>query len=267
MSKAGRSRVGDVLTGALAGALAGLIAKDLDLYLLISYWGERSVLVVAACALGGVIAATRARAILYSAVAALSVLWLLAAFTPMTHWLGRDLPRHDELTKSDAVFVLASSMQPDGDFTSYSMSRLLRGLELLGEGWAPILVLSETADTAGRYERSARRLMDRLGLAQQIVIVGPVRNTHDEAVAVAALCREEGFERLLVVTSPSHSRRAAAALEAEGVVVTSSPSMETSFDYENLAEVTMGDHHVRSFGVILHERVGILYYRLKGWIS
>jgi uncharacterized SAM-binding protein YcdF (DUF218 family) len=108
--------------------------------------------------------------------------------------------------------------------------------------------------------------MKSLGMSHEILVVGPVLNTHEEAVAVGALAREGGFERLLVVTSPSHSLRASLALEAEGVNVISVPSVETTFDYENLGAEVHGDDRVRAFGPLLHERVGLLYYRYKGWI-
>ena len=267
MSQPSRSRGRDFLTGATAGALAGLVAKELDLAYLISYWGEQSPVVVAAALAGGILALTPLRRLVYLGVAGLAALWLTVAFTPLTHWLGRDLPRVDPLEKAEVVFVLASAMQPDGDFTTQSMSRLLHALSLLGEGWADALILSESMETDGRYQRAARELMDELGLSQEILVVSPAWNTRQEAVAVARLCQDRGFERLIVVTSPSHSRRAAAALEANGVKVISSPSTQTDFDYENLNELFAGDHHVRSFGIIMHELVGLLYYRAKGWIS
>jgi hypothetical protein len=50
------------------------------------------------------------------------------------------------------------------------------------------------------------------------------------------------------------------------VNVISVPSVETTFDYENLGAEVHGDDRVRAFGPLLHERVGLLYYRYKGWI-
>jgi uncharacterized SAM-binding protein YcdF (DUF218 family) len=180
--------------------------------------------------------------------------------------MGEGLVRRDPPQKADAVFVLASGLQQDGELSSVAMSRLLGGFELLGEGFAPRLVLSELPSPNPSYREAAAALMKSLGMSHEILVVGPVLNTHDEAVAVGALARESGFERLLVVTSPSHSLRAALALEAEGVDVISVPSVETTFDYENLGAEVHGDDRVRAFGPLLHERVGLLYYRYQGWI-
>ncbi len=163
------------------------------------------------------------------------------------------------------MFVLASGLQADGDLSTVAMSRLLGGLELLAEGWAPRLVLSELPAPRPRYRDAACEIMDSLGMSHEVLTVGPVRNTHDEAVAVGELVRELGFERLLVVTSPGHSRRASLALEAQGVRVISVPSVETLFDFENL-ETARGDERVRAFGALTHEHLGLLYYRYQGWI-
>jgi uncharacterized SAM-binding protein YcdF (DUF218 family) len=216
--------------------------------------------------MGGLLGIARGEKLVAGATAAAVGLWLLVAFTPLTHWMGEGLARRDSVEKADAVFVLASSLQADGELTTAAMSRLLGGLDLLGRGFAPRLILSELPPPSKRYRDAASRLMDALGLDQEILEVGPVSNTHDEAVAVGALARERGFERVLVVTSPSHSLRASLALETEGVNVISVPSIETQFDYENLRPGLEGDDRVRAFGPLLHERAGLLYYRTRGWI-
>jgi uncharacterized SAM-binding protein YcdF (DUF218 family) len=193
-------------------------------------------------------------------------LWFLVVLTPLTRLMGEGLVRDDPPRKADAVFVLASALQADGDLTTPAMSRLLGGLQLLGEGWAPRLVLSELPEPAPRYRDAARELMDSLGMSHEILTVGPVFTTRDEAVLVGQLYRERGFTQLLVVTSPSHSVRASLALEAEGVEVVSVPSRETLFDQEKLWAPDRWDDHLRAFGIFLHEHVGLFYYRHKGWI-
>ena len=262
-----RSRGTDFLTGAAVGALAGLIIKELDLTMVVSYWGQRGPLVVTASTIGALCWLTSLKKLFAATVAALALLWLAVAFTPLTHWMGRDLPRQDPLQKADAVFVLASGLQTDGGLTTSSMSRLLRGLEVIGEGWAPRLILSELPEPYPRYRVAAEELVENLGLDPEIIVVGPVRNTHDEALAIAELARAREFERIIAVTSPAHTRRASAVLEAEGVTITSVPSQQTRFDFGNLRDPFETDSHVRAFGPLLHEHVGLFYYRLRGWIQ
>ncbi len=261
-----RSPIRRFFFGAALGFLLGLVAKDLDFATLISFHGDRALIVLSSAAVGALLGLARFEKLLVLGATAVVSLWLAVAFTPLTQWMGEGLVRRDPLGKADAVFVLASALQADGELTTSAMSRLLSGLSLLGEGWAPRLVLSELPPPASQYAEAARKLMDSLGLSHEILQVGPVRNTHDEAVAVGALVRDRGFERILVVTSPSHSRRASRALETEGVKVISAPSVETAFDYENLRVAFRGDDRLRAFGPIIHEQVGLLYYRYKGWI-
>jgi uncharacterized SAM-binding protein YcdF (DUF218 family) len=106
--------------------------------------------------------------------------------------------------------------------------------------------------------------MAHLGLEHELLTVGPVRSTREEALLVAKLFRERGMRRVLLVTSPTHSRRAAAAFERERLEVVSSPATETRFDLERLSEP---DERLFAFGTLLHERVGLQVYRWRGWIQ
>ena len=256
----------EVLTGACYGLLAGILIKDLDLTTVVSFWGDRSLVAASAALVGAALWPTRLRGLLGWGVLSLAILWSAAAFTPLTTWMARGLERRDALRKADAVFVLASYLQQDGEFSTAAMSRLLRGLELLAEGWAPRLILPELPHGPS-YRSAACEFMNRFGLDYEIVSVGPVRSTHDEAIAVAEAARDFGFEHLLVVSSPSHTRRAAAALEAQNIRVTSVPAQETTFDYGNLHDNWRGDHRLRAFPMLVHEHVGLLVYRLRGWIE
>jgi uncharacterized SAM-binding protein YcdF (DUF218 family) len=162
------------------------------------------------------------------------------------------------------VYVFASRVQDDGDPTSDAMSRLLKGVELVAEGRAPRLLVSEIPPPAGPYAPLARAWLTTFARRGEVVSVGRIRNTRDEAAAVARLCRERGWGRVLAVTSPTHTRRAAAALEKEGLAVSAVPSIETRFDLERLD--WPGDRR-EAFAAVAHERIGLVYYRRKGWID
>jgi len=93
--------------------------------------------------------------------------------------------------------------------------------------------------------------------------VGPIVDTHDEALAVARLFRSRGWKKVLAVTTPAHTRRAAGCLEALGLQVISVPSIETRYDYETLDEPR---DRLRGLSAVLHERLGTFVYRWRGWI-
>jgi uncharacterized SAM-binding protein YcdF (DUF218 family) len=255
------SRLG---VGLVAGALAGLIAVDLSLPSLVSYWGDRTWLVPLAALAGGLLWLTPLRRAVVWAVALLSLLWVVVSFTPVTSWLADGLVRRDPVEAADAVFVFASRVQEDGDPASDAMSRLLKGVELVAEGRAAWLVVSEIPPPAGPYAPLARSWLEAFARRGEVVSVGRIGNTRDEAVALARLCRERGWTRVLAVTSPTHTRRAAAALEREGLVVFAVPSIETRFDLEGLRR---GGDRRSAFGSIAHERIGLVVYRRRGWIG
>jgi uncharacterized SAM-binding protein YcdF (DUF218 family) len=259
---AGRlSRLGVGLT---AGALAGLIVADLNLTSLVSYFGDRTYLVPPAAALFALLWLTPLRRLAGVVVALLALLWLAVSFTPMTSWLAEGLVRRDPVEAADAVFVFASRVQEDGDPTTDAMSRLLKGVELVAAGRAPRLLVSEVAPPSGPYAPLARAWLDAFARSGEVVSVGRIVNTHEEAVAVAKMCRERGWRRVLAVSSPTHTRRAAAALEKEGLVVFAVPSVETRFDLERLN--WPGDRR-EAFAAIAHERLGLVVYRRRGWIE
>ena len=249
--------------GAALGTGLGLLADALSLQSAVSYWGPVAPVVVAIALLAALVWLTRfwpAVAVSFGLVAAL---WLVVAFTPLTGWMAQGLVRRDPMRGADAVVVLASGLQPDGEMTAAAMSRLVHALEIVGQGRSPRLVLTELEPPSRAYAEPARALVRSLGLQAEILTVGPVRNTHDEAVRVADLFRTRGLASLVLVTSPTHTRRAAATFEKQGLAVVSSPAVETRFDLETLET---SDDRVQAFGSLLHERIGLFVYRLRGQI-
>jgi len=264
MAAGGGGRASRLGVGLLAGALAGLIVADLNLPSLVSYFGDRTYLVPSAAVLGSLLWLTPARRVVGAGVALLGLLWLAVAFTPVTSRLADGLVRRDRVEAADAVFVFASRVQEDGDPTTDAMSRLLKGIELVADGRAPRLVVSEVPPPAGPYAPLARAWVAAFAPRGEVVSVGRIGNSRQEAVAVARLFRERGWTRVLAVTSPTHTRRAAAALEKEGLVVFAVPAVETRFDLERLHRP--GDRR-EAFAAIAHERIGLLVYRRRGWID
>jgi uncharacterized SAM-binding protein YcdF (DUF218 family) len=253
------------LTGFFVGLSAGLLVKELGLRYVVSYWGPMTLPVIVlslVCAL----AWPRAKKIVVGVALSLAALCLVVAYTPLTRALVPGLVRHDPERAADAIFVLSSHVQPDDDPSAEALSRATRGLELLGRGLAPRLYLSELRKPAGSYVRYLTASAERMGLpgAHAIESVGVVGNTHDEALRTAEIFRAHGWKRLLLVTSPTHTRRAAATFERAGIPeVIAVPSVETVFDVEALR---MSDDRLMAFGPILHEWVGLMIYRWRGWI-
>ena len=97
--------------GLAVGALVGLIAADLDLGSLVSFWGDRSYFVLGAALAGGLLWLTPLRRLLGVGAVLAAILWLAVAFTPAMARLADGLVRRDPLESADAVFVFASRLQ------------------------------------------------------------------------------------------------------------------------------------------------------------
>lgn len=253
-----------LLYGFLCGAVSGLIVKDLELTMLLSYWKPRAPVVVAIILVSAALFLTRFRWLVATGTVLLLALWATVAFGPLSTAIQRYDTREDRLVNADAIFVFASSVQRDGEPTTLAMSRLLHGLSLLGERRAPRLILSELPPPYEPYAPIARAFMKQFNLPGELVTVGPIRSTHDEGMAVGELCRKNGWNKVIAVTSPVHSRRAALVLEHEGLTVIASPSVETRYDLQHL---DVSDDRILAFGPAIHELLGLRWYRLRGYIE
>ncbi len=249
-------------TGLAAGAAAGLLFGDLGLEQALSYDGDRALVTLIVALAGAVVWLGRARVLLAGVLAMLAALWLVVAATPLSRALGRGLVRADVLAPSDAIFVLASSVQSDGDANASTFARLHHGIALARAGLAPRILVADVFGDPSHAE-AARQMLRQIGVDVPVERVGRAANTHDEALAAAQTCRARGWRRVIVVTSPLHSRRAAATFERAGLEVISSPAVETRFNVEALLGA---DDRVEAFGEIVHERIGLLVYRWRGWI-
>ena len=93
------------------------------------------------------------------------------------------------------------------------------------------------------------------------------RDTHQNAVYSAVVLREQGAQKLLLVTSAFHMRRAVPLFEKQGFTV-----IPAATDYRRLVRepgiwlaVPTADNLLRTT-YALREYVGYCYYRARGWL-
>jgi uncharacterized SAM-binding protein YcdF (DUF218 family) len=244
--------------GAAVGTCAGFLLRDLLPFEVASAWAPFALL-------GALAGPTRLLRVMLVLTLAAACLWTAVAFTPLVSRLAPRLVRKETPSAADAVYVLTHRLQTDGDASAAFEARLLHGLELLAQGLAPRLILTDEPlqPTAAGV---AKREMRAIGLTtgEVVSLRGVVRSTHDEAVRLAALCRERSWRRLLVVTSPLHSRRACAAVEHEGIEVTCSPAVETEYDVETLDRPV---DRLAAFRQVVRETAALWVYERRGWLT
>jgi uncharacterized SAM-binding protein YcdF (DUF218 family) len=219
--------------------------------------------------IGGVLGLAGFRRAPLAALAAACILLVVVAYTPLMGGLVRPLVRNDPLpSKVDAVMVLSAGVNDDGTISSTAMDRLLKGMELVNRGVAPFLVVSREAYIInGRYV-SSRQDQERIvslspGALSKLVVAGITHSTRDEAIRARDLARARGWKRIVLVTSPMHTRRACATFEKAGVVVSCTASNTRAFAIGTLWSPM---DRVRAFEVWLYETAGTLRYRQLGYI-
>ncbi|MBZ9752015.1 YdcF family protein [Deinococcus sp. HMF7604] len=170
--------------------------------------------------------------------AALAFALALCLLTPILRAPLNALTLAQSPVQADAIVILGGGVQcGSAVLEPSSLARLVRGLELWRAGYAPVVTVSEQSGRLGPQgcpkmsaieQAHIRALYGAAG--PQVFTLANVTTTRDEAARVRDLARARQWRRVLLVTTPSHSRRAAALFRAQGVPVTSVPAPETRFD-------------------------------------
>jgi uncharacterized SAM-binding protein YcdF (DUF218 family) len=259
------SRTVSIFLGAISGAASWLLLQQLGVPQIFGIGSEAGLIPLVL--LGALLAWTSWRWLIPVIAFALLALLLVVAYTGIAAPLAFKLIRIDAIPSSaDAVVPLSAGVTADGHLTQQGLDRTITAVDLAERGVAPVLLFTrEERKTRRRKSNNAgdQILVARLARLDHVMTTRPVKSTHDEAVAVASVARYRGWKRVIVVTSPFHSRRACATFERAGVTVSCVPS-----DSRDVAINRLIYPHDRivAFGLWLYETAGTLRYKQKGWI-
>ena len=248
---------------ALGGACAGAVAF---------FGGVRATFPVVAlaalvCLACAPLPALRRSLLMLSALAA--ALLLTTLFTPVLRPALSALSEAGAPVPADAIVVLGGGVScGSAQLMASSAARLTRGLELWRAGYAKTLTVSEQSSALGGAAcpkiaaleaARVRRLYGEAG--PRLQVLRGVTDTGDEARRAGALARKLGWRRVLLVTSPWHSGRAAALFRAQGLTVISVPANEPEFDL-TLAQPR---DRLEAARVVLYEGLSRLKAQLGRW--
>ncbi len=212
---------------------------------------------------------------------------VLCGSTDFPGWLLRGLEKPwagvkaESLPECDAVVICGGGTEPSryemaGMHLTKGGDRVLMGLELMRLGKARVLCLGGGGaifDGAVRAEADVVKSwleMWKLPANAELVSYGATRNTREEAEKTAALMRERGWKRVILVTSAFHMTRAAATFRTAGVELVPAPC--NFLTTVSLAEVPFRLnvptwHGFEKISIWMHELVGWRMYRSRGWIK
>jgi uncharacterized SAM-binding protein YcdF (DUF218 family) len=182
------------------------------------------------------------------------LVFVAAAFTPVSNWLNAWMAGAARIEPADAIVVLGrGGADSDGVLTNRSLRRLMHGIELYRERLAPLLVLSGTGEETG----ARAVLAEGLGVPATVIMqVSSVHTTREEAERIGELLLPRDRRRILLVGDPIDMPRARAVMERAGFTVLPAPTAATG---PSLPEGRLG-----LLRDIATELGGLAYYRITG---
>jgi uncharacterized SAM-binding protein YcdF (DUF218 family) len=249
-----------------------LLSKTLDVFLSPLYWSVGLV----AVGLWGRTPSARRR---WVAIAGVSLL-LLFSFEPFANALERALERSAVRTyRADVVYdavillggVVERASASDPPAYNDNIERLLVTYDLLRTGHAQHAILS-----GGVLDRAMPNFVEASVLAQQLVdwgiaperlVIEPnSRNTHENAVESQRMANQQGWTRLLVVTSAFHMPRALSCFRAVGLEVDTLPVDYRAYDPAHFSGSWLPRAgNLDRTTMVLREVFGRAIYRLRGY--
>ena len=220
--------------------------------------------------LGAILASTRAGSLLWLAAGVLTTMSFLVSYTPIAKapalsFVRADPPRTD--SPLDAVVVLSGGITDEGRLTGQALDRLLTGIAEARARGVRTIAMSVITPKAGGIRVSSepdqRALVALAAPELDVRFVRDVHSTRDEALAFAAMARTHGWQRVMMITSPLHSRRACATFETAGLPVECRPARARDYSISRLERPS---NRRKAFADVMYETAATALYASRGWI-
>ena len=209
--------------------------------------------------------------------------WVSHGLVQSLEW--QNIPK-TELPHADAIVVLGGGTRsqayprPDVDFSDAG-DRVWYGANLYRAGKAPKIIVSggriEWQGAGNDESENITKLLVRMGVPQiDIIPESKALNTWDNGVYVKEILKANNFKTILLVTSAMHMPRSLAIFKRLGIDAIAAPT-----DYR-ISQLEVDQPNSQTESVIiaffpnaddlllttnaLREYIGILTYKLRGWL-
>ena len=211
--------------------------------------------------------------------------WVAQSLARSLEW--RYLPQ-GEIPSAAAIVLLgggtesASAPRPIVEMNGAG-DRILYAAQLYRDGKAPLILASGgnitwlgTRPSTPADEMAA--ILEMLGVPAEAILKQPdSQNTYEDAFFSTQLLKERGIQQVILVTSALHMPRSVALFEKQGIQVIPAPTdfaiTEASwskFSNDSLAgqlvNLLPGTGNLSMTTNALKEYLGMLAYRLRGWL-
>ncbi|OGX40533.1 MAG: hypothetical protein A3C53_08895 [Omnitrophica WOR_2 bacterium RIFCSPHIGHO2_02_FULL_68_15] len=188
---------------------------------------------------------------------------LLIGYSPVVWWGAEPLRMSEPPRSADAIVVLAGGVGESGKAGGGFQERVRQAVDLYRAGHAPRMIFSSGYTFVFKETEVMRELAVAQGVpSAAIILETEAANTAQNVLRVHRILTQHRWSRILLVSSPYHMRRAMLTFRklAPDITVIPTPVPDTRFyshRHGASAEQIQG---------ILHEYLGLAYYRWKGWI-
>ncbi len=183
----------------------------------------------------------------------------------------------DQLPVVDAIVLLGGDIDlplyPRVD-SEIRGNRTLHTFRLYKAGKAKLILISggnvfPQTNVYGESYYSAA-LLGEWGIPNNAIVVEPnSRNTYENAVETKKLLESLQVDKILLVTSAFHMPRALATFRTVGIDAIPAPSSYLTVNVSKPAifKWIPSLSNLGRMQLVIHEKLGILVYRYRGWIS
>jgi uncharacterized SAM-binding protein YcdF (DUF218 family) len=130
----------------------------------------------------------------------------------------------------------------------------------------PILVCGGVLTKGEPYAATMERILESEGVPSDLIwIEDRSRSTHENAEFSAKILRDRGVSSIALVVEANSMPRAAASFLKSGITVIPAPIRFTELGYD-LSDVFPNWRAIALNNEALHEYLGLIWYRIRGWI-
>lgn len=131
-----------------------------------------------------------------------------------------------QIEQADVILVLGggasakgSLLCSEGELGGFSANRLLTAAQLQKRMQIPLLVTGgQVFAVSGNEARISRNILLNLNVPKEMILIeDQARNTEENAANALAICRERGFEKIVLVTSAFHMQRSLLNFENQNI--------------------------------------------------
>jgi uncharacterized SAM-binding protein YcdF (DUF218 family)/glycosyltransferase involved in cell wall biosynthesis len=199
----------------------------------------------------------------FAVAATLALSYLLLFETPFVFLLAEPLRLSEPPRAADAIVVFAGGVGESGEAGGGYQERVKQAADLYQAGHAAEMVFSSGFVFAFREAEVMRMLAVANGVPEEAIhLESRARNTYENVIYSAGIARQQGWTRVLLVSSPYHMRRASLTWRQMAPDIEAIPTpTPTSQFYAHGRGASL--EQIRG---IAQEYAAIALYWWRGWI-